>query len=105
MQTDVGWSGGELYLQESGFDLFPILAPRWDVTGEDVYGTDCPGMQALGDVKELQALEKKKSNTVEKQLNPPLQGPTSLRNQKASLVAGDITYVDEREGKGGLRRV
>jgi hypothetical protein len=105
VQSDVGWASANQFLRESGFDRFPVLAPRWDVTGEDVYGTDCPGMQGLGDAKELQVLERKRSKALEKQLNPPLQGPTSLRNQKASLLAGDITYVDEREGKGGLRPV
>src|SRR5436190_3858641 len=42
------------FLRESGFRTFPILAPRWDITGEDTYGTDCPGMTALGDVRQLQ---------------------------------------------------
>lgn len=93
------------FLRESGYDRFPILAPRWDVTGEDTYGTACPGMDGLGDVKEVQLLEKRKSRALEKQLNPPLKGPTSLRTQKASLLAGDITYVDEREGQGGLKPI
>lgn len=93
---------GDGFLRESGFDEFRILAPRWDVTGEDVYGTDCPGMQALGTTKEVQFLEKKKSRAIEKQLNPALKGPPSLRNQKVSLISGDITYVDERDGKNGL---
>ena len=30
----------KLFLRESGFDDFPVLAPRWDVTAEDVYATD-----------------------------------------------------------------
>ena len=46
------------YLSESGYDYFPTLVPRWETTGEDVYGTDCPGMTVLGDVK---ALQQKKS--------------------------------------------
>lgn len=42
---------GDTMLRESGFDEFPILAPRWEVNGEDVYGSSCPGMIALGQVK------------------------------------------------------
>ena len=93
------------FLKESGFDFFPILAPAWEKTGEDTYGTTCPGMDALGSTKELQTTEKRLSRAIEKQLNPALQGPPSLRNQKASLLAGDITYVDETSGKGGLRPI
>jgi hypothetical protein len=99
-----GFSQGvsEVFLRESGHDRFPILAPRWEVTGEDVYGTSCPGMDALGTTKEIQLLEKRKSRAIEKQLNPALKGPPSLRNQKVSLIAGDITLVDERDGRSGL---
>ena len=43
-----------LTLRESGFKQFPVLAPRWIVRGGDVYGSDCPGMTALGDVIQLQ---------------------------------------------------
>jgi hypothetical protein len=102
--TQGGFSAGtaEGFLRESGMKRFCILAPRWDVTGEDVYGTSCPGMDALGSTKEVQVMEKKKSQAIAKQLNPPLKGPPSLRNQRVSLIAGDITLVDERDGKSGL---
>lgn len=97
-------SGGAL-LRESGFETFPILAPRWDITGEDSYGTDCPGMTALPDVRMLQIMQRRKGQAIEKMINPPLQGPSALRNQKTSLLPGDITYVDVREGMTGLRSV
>jgi hypothetical protein len=93
------------FLRESGFNTFPIMAPRWEVTGEDAYGTDCPGMMALGDVKQLQTQERKKGQAIAKQVDPPLVGPTSLKTQKTSLLPGDITYVDVREGMQGLRPV
>lgn len=92
------------FLRESGFDQFPILCPRWDVMSEDIYGTS-PAMDVLGDVKALQLLQKRKSQAVEKMVNPPMTGPSSLRNQKASLLPGDITYVDVREGQQGFRPV
>ncbi len=93
------------FLSVSGYDLFPILAPRWDTTGEDTYGTSCPGMEMLGDLKELQMLTKKKSKGLDKQLDPPLTGPVALRNQKVSLLSGDITYGDVRQGTLGLRPI
>lgn len=92
-------------LRESGYDYFPVLCPRWGVTGEDVYGTDCPGMDSLGDVKALQLMHKRKAQAIEKSVNPPMQGPAILRNAKASIIAGDITYLDVREGQKGFSPV
>lgn len=84
-------------LREGGFDVFPIMAPRWEVTGEDAYATDCPGMTALGDIKALQLMHKRKSQAIEKMVNPPMVGPTSLMNSKSSILPGDITYLDSRD--------
>lgn len=94
----------DVYLKESGYDYFPILAPRWQTTGEDVYGTDCPGMTALGDVKQLQIEQKRKAQAIEKGINPPMVGPTSLRKKKTSILPGDMTFTDEREGMKGFRK-
>lgn len=93
------------YLREKGYDIFPILAPRWEVTGEDVYGSSCPGMEALGDIKALQLGEKRSAQAIEKMVNPPMSAPTSMRNSKASILPGDITFVDVREGQAGFRPV
>lgn len=92
-----------IFLREGGYDLFPVLCPRWEVAGEDVYGTNCPGMEALGDVKQLQLGEKRVMQAVDKMINPPMVGPSILRTQKASILPGDITFVDVREGQGGFR--
>lgn len=92
-------------LRYSGYDFFPALCPRWEVTGEDVYGTDCPGMIAIGDVKQLQTMERRSAQGIEKSINPALMGPSSLRNQKVSLLPGDVSYVDQREGMQGLRPI
>ena len=91
------------YLSEKGYDYFPVLVPRWEVAGEDSYGTSCPGMVALGDIKQLQTGEKRSAQAVEKMVNPPMLAPTSMRNQKASILPGDITYLDERDGQKGFR--
>jgi len=92
-------------LQERGFKSFPIFAPRWDVTGEDTYGTDCPGMMALGDVKQLQGQQRKKGQALEKIVDPPLQAPTSLIKGGVSLIPGDVTYVDQQNPNGGIRAI
>jgi hypothetical protein len=96
-------SDQDRYLSEKGYDYFPVLAPRWETTGEDVYGTACPGMDALGDIRQLQLGEKRIAQAIEKMINPPMTGPSSLRNQKTSILPGDITFLDSREGQQGFR--
>lgn len=93
------------FLSEKGYDYFPVLAPRWEVVGEDVYGTNAPGMVCLGDVKQLQFGEKRIASALDQKVRPSMIGPVSLRNQKASILPGDITYLDEREGTKGFRRL
>ena len=85
-------------LSEKGFDDMPIMAPRWDINGEGVYGSSCPGMIALGSVKALQLEQRRKAQAIDKLVNPPMVGPSSLRNQRASLLPGEITYVDQVSG-------
>lgn len=86
-------------LSRRGYDKFRIMAPRWEVSGEDIYGTYCPGMEALGDIQSLQVYERRGAQALEKSINPPMVGPASLRSQKATVVPGDITYVDVRDGQ------
>ena len=95
-----GCNEKDKFLRQSGFDSFPLYCPRWDVTGEDVYATDCPGMTALGDVKSLQILEKRYAQALDKQINPPLHGPASLKNVPVSSLPGGLTIYDNGQGEG-----
>ena len=96
-----GGAGAENILFEGGFETFPAYCPRWGVTVEDVYGTDCPGMVALGDVKQLQ--ERRKAQAIDKLVNPPLQGPSSLKDKPISSLPGGITLVETGpEGRNGI---
>lgn len=95
----------EKLLSEKGFDYFPILCPRWETTGEDVYGTSCPGMDALGDIKQLQLGERRSFEAIEKMIRPPLQGPSTLKSQTVSQLPGDLTYLDMSANGQGLRPI
>ena len=86
------------FLSDKGYDYFPVLVPRWEVTGEDVYGTNCPGMMSLGDVKALQTMEKRKAQAVEKKVNPAMVASTKLKDSKVSILPGDVTFGDMRAG-------
>jgi hypothetical protein len=86
-------------LEESGFDENPLVGPAWELAGDDHYGTS-PGMVALGDVKMLQLEQQRKLEAIDKIVRPPMTGPTSMRNNPASLLPGSVTYVDDPTGKG-----
>jgi hypothetical protein len=91
------WEDGkqnECILRQSGFKSFPIMAPRWDVNGVNVYGTG-PGDVAIGKSQELQLLEADKMRLVQLYARPSLTAPISIRGQGASTVPGGITWVPD----------
>lgn len=90
-------------LRESGYDSFPVMVPRWSATEGDSYGTDCPGMMAIGDIKALQLMQRKKSRAIEKQVDPTLQGPPELKGSALTMVPGGVNFV--RDTERGLRPV
>lgn len=87
----------EDFLHQAGYDYFPAMCPRWQVTGSDVYGKG-PGNKALADVRALQHLEEQSMGVVDKTVNPPMNVPASLRGQQASLLPGAENYM--RGGAG-----
>lgn len=81
------------FLSESGFENFPVLAPRWVVTGNDIYGSS-PGMECLGDVKQLQHQQLRKGQAIDYQVNPPLAVPTKYKEAARARLPGGVFYVD-----------
>lgn len=90
-------------LRESGYDYFPVLVARWKRAGNDVYGTNCPGMTALGDIKQLQDVEKSALRALKKMVDPPMVAPVSMKNHKLSIMAGEVSYVADREAGDKFR--
>jgi len=90
------------YLRESGFDRFPAVVPRWTVAGGDIYGTS-PGMEALGDVKQLQQEQLRKAQGIDYQTNPPLAVPTGLKNRDVDRLPGGVTYYDQANSPQGVK--
>lgn len=83
-------------LRKSGFKTFRCMAPRWDVLGEDVYGTG-PGSMCIGSTKAVQLMERRKAELLEKGVRPPMGAPASLKNQRASILPGSITYLNDMQ--------
>lgn len=89
------------FLRVAGYDFFPVLAPRWALTNSvsDVYGHS-PGMEALGDAKELQHHEKKSMKLLDKLNDPPMNVPEDLRASAYSLLPGATNFIPRTAGQG-----
>jgi hypothetical protein len=94
-----GGSDRDGMLEVSGFDSNPLIGPAWEISGDDHYGLS-PGQVALGDVRMLQKEQARKLEAIDKMVRPPMTGPSSMRNNPASLLPGAITYADDPTGKG-----
>ena len=87
-------SGEQQFLKVSGYVDFPCVAPRWELNGNNVYG-DSPGMDALGDNKQLQVQERRKGQAIDKGVSPPLVGSGQLAaGTRVDLRANKTTWVN-----------
>ncbi|VDO06492.1 unnamed protein product [Brugia timori] len=90
------------FLRESGFRHFPAVVPRWATAGGDIYGNS-PGMEALGDIKQLQHEQLRKAQGIDYMTKPPLQVPTSMKNRDVETLPGGVSFVDASNPHGGIR--
>lgn len=95
LESDAGED--DKLLRESGFEENPLMCPRWHLQDGDIYGRS-PGMDALGDARAIQVLEKRSAQIVEKIANPPMKGPASLQHRAHSSLPGGMTFVDSSVG-------
>ena len=86
-----GAKKGEI-LAQRGFNEMPGLFVRWGTAANDAYG-HCPGMQALGDVKQLQQETLRKAQGIDKVVNPPIVADIQLQHKLTATVPGGITYI------------
>ena len=86
-------AGDDTILRESGMKSFRALTPRWAVTGGDVYGHG-PGMEALGDIKQLQHEQLRKAECIDYQTKPPLQVPAGMKDRDLDRLPGGISFID-----------
>lgn len=75
-----------------GYYELPGIFPRWELTGNDSYGTS-PGMDALGDVIQLQHETKRKGQSLDYLVRPPMVLDVSLQNRPTALLPGGQTFV------------
>lgn len=80
--------GADKLLLESGYDEQPFWAPRWDVVGADAWGQS-PGMEALPDLRELQAQVRLKGEATDWLIKPEkVTSPSlKLKNMPGAITA------------------
>lgn len=76
-------------LRETGFTEFPAMCARWSVTGGDIYGTS-PGMEALGDLCQLQQMQFRKSQAIDYKVHPPVLIPSEMKNMVTQFLPGGV---------------
>lgn len=97
-------SASDKPLSMRGFIDQPFTASRWATQSNDSYGRS-PGMDVLPDVMQLQVETGRKAEALEKQVRPPLLADAQLKNQPASTLPGEVTYVQNLNQHGGMRSI
>jgi len=89
-------------LSRRGFWEQPFTVARWSTHGNNPYAEECPGIDSLGDYKQLQQETKRKLEAIEKLVRPPMGADPELKNEPSSTLPGHITYVNSASGKKGM---
>lgn len=97
-------SASDKPLSMRGFMDQPFTASRWATQSNDAYGRS-PGMDVLPDVMQLQVETMRKAEALEKQVRPPLLADATLKNQPASTLPGEVTYVQNLNQTSGMRSI
>ena len=82
----------EKILHESGYKTFPVLAPRWHTYGSDIMGVG-PGHVALGDVKQLQHEQLRKTQGIDYQSLPPVAVPAEFKGREIDTLPGGVSAL------------
>lgn len=96
-------SDGDKVLNQSGFRRFPGVIMRWAVEGQDIYGSNCPGMVSLGDMQQLQVEQAKKSKAIDYMADPPIVAPMNMKGSESDFLPGGVSYADMVGPHSGVR--
>ena len=80
-------------LRESGYRLFPVLVPRWDVIGTGLYGYG-PGAMAVPHIRSLQHRHHRLATNIDWQTDPLKLLPSSMRGQEHKFRPGGNMFGD-----------
>lgn len=101
---EVYWLRGnksERPLSIKGFRKKPFVTARGSLLGNEPYGRSLC-MNALGDSKQIQLESLRKAEFIEKGVRPPMGADAELKNEPASILPGQITFMNTANGKKGF---
>lgn len=78
-------------LEEGGYHELPYQIPRWSVASGEKYGRG-PAMNAMGDIKMLQAMCRTLIQTAERQANPAWLAPSEGAIRVLRTAPGKVTF-------------
>jgi hypothetical protein len=81
----------DVILRESGFHEAPFIAPRWHTRGRDIYGNG-PGMEALGDIKQLQHEQLRKGQAIDYMALPAVVLPSGVKGREVDSLPGGVSH-------------
>ncbi|KKN04240.1 hypothetical protein LCGC14_1099310, partial [marine sediment metagenome] len=84
-------SKGTSILKESGYDRFPYMVWRYEVTGNETYGRS-PASDALVEAKGLSVIGKSLLRAAEMSVDPAMNVPTEMKG-RVRLVPHGMNYV------------
>lgn len=81
-------------LRAAFYNECPILAPRWDVVDDAVYGYG-PGWYALADCRGLQLMAEDVLVALELMIKPPVAATSDAAKQGVNLFPGGVSIADD----------
>lgn len=97
-------AGTPPYLAVRPLYEWPVAVLRWSCPDNSTYGVP-PTMSVLGKAVQLQNLEYKSDQGLDKMISPPLLAHTSLKNRNKAFGANGITYTNDLGPNSGARPV
>lgn len=88
-------------LSKKGFHSIPFMTLKWATVSNDAYGRG-PCMDAIGDNKQIQQEDFRKAEFIEKGVRPPMGADPELKNEPASIMPSQITFMNTAGQKKGF---
>lgn len=95
-------SGAPPYLAKRPLYEWPVAVFRWSCPDKSTYGVP-PTLSVVGKAVQLQNLEYKSDQGLDKLLSPPMLADVSLRNRPKAFGANGITYTANLGPNSGAR--
>lgn len=92
------------YLAKRPLYEWPAAVLRWSCPDNSTYGVP-PTMTVLGKAVQLQNLEYKSDQGLDKMISPPLLADVSLKNRPKAFSANGITYTSNLSQNTGARPI